>query len=280
MFQQKLSTFLRPQVYRIMTWLDQCAAHLEAGFHRPLQRCLLCSSGETHNGALCAACFDDLPRVRSPCALCGGNVGSARLLQPLLSPAEASSLICGQCIRVPPVYDRARCGHEYEFPADELIRGIKYRAALHWIPPLAASARREFDRLLDGVTPSQLRLVPVPLHRSKACQRGFNQAKSIAAELARPRQLELASRVLFRAKATRPQAALAPDSRRENMREAFAVDQCRLQQLRKRHGVTTLVLIDDVMTTGSTADECARVLKAADPALTILAFALARKSQC
>ncbi|GAA3968825.1 hypothetical protein [Allohahella marinimesophila] len=189
-------------------------------------------------------------------------------------------LICGQCVRVPPVYERARCGLEYEFPADELIRSIKYRAALHWIPPLASSASAEFNALLDGYQPEDVCLVPVPLHRRKACQRGFNQAAAIALALAAPRRFAVESQLLFRAKATRPQAALAPESRRENMREAFVADQGRLERLRRKRSVSIIVLIDDVMTTGATADECTRALKAADPALTVLAFALARKSQC
>lgn len=280
MFQQKLSTFLRPQVYRVAKWLDKCVGQFEAGFNRPLRRCLLCGSGEAGDQALCTGCFDDLPRVRSPCSICGGNVGSARLLHPDLTPAVSPALICGQCIRVPPVYDKARCGLEYEFPADELIRSIKYRAALHWIPPLTCSVSSELDILLDGCQPEQVRLIPVPLHRSKACHRGFNQAAAIARALAVPKRLRVEHRLLLRARATRPQAALAPESRRENMREAFIVDAQRLRDLRSTKAVTTLVLIDDVMTTGATADECARALKAVEPSLTVLVFALARKSQC
>ena len=280
MFQQKLSTFLRPQVYRVGKWFGQSAVHLEAGFSQPLQRCLLCGSGEARRDALCKGCLDDLPRIRTPCMICGGNVGSARLLHPTLTPLNAPGLICGQCLRNPPVFDRARSALEYEFPVDEFIRSIKYRAALHWIPPLTTAALPQLDVLLEEFNAEQVRLIPVPLHKSKARQRGFNQATAIARALSVPRHLTVETRLLYRAKATRPQAALAPESRRENMKEAFVVDQRRLQHLSRNKGVNTFVLIDDVMTTGATADECARAFRAADPDVTILAFSLARKSQC
>ena len=102
-------------------------------------------------------------------------------------------------------------------------------------------------------------IVPVPLHKSKRGDRGFNQAELIARAAVKrlPRRLELATGVLVRQRATISQVGLTREQRIENVRDAFRVRDRR--QVRGR----TVILVDDVMTTGTTLSECARVLKKA-----------------
>jgi len=117
-------------------------------------------------------------------------------------------------------------------------------------------------------------IVPVPLHKSKRSDRGFNQAELIARAAVKklPHRLELATGILVRQRATISQVGLTREQRMENMRDAFRVHD------RQRVLGCTVIVVDDVMTTGTTLSECARVLKKAG-AERVLAATVARAFQ-
>ncbi len=197
-----------------------------------------------------------LPISGGVCATCG-----ERLFSPYAVAGATGEPRCGLCRRVEPAFARAAAYGSYESGLRELIHLLKYggvRPAANVLGRMLAEAiatlAPEFP--LDSVV-----LVPVPLHRAKLRQRGFNQAELIARAAmkispARDRLL-LCAGVLERKRETASQIGLTTHQRRENLRGAFGVAQ---PEVVKDCGV---LVVDDVYTTGATVSECARVLRRA-----------------
>jgi ComF family protein len=172
-------------------------------------------------------------------------------------PLQTPDSVCPECARHPPAFATARSIGLYLPSADGLnplaaaIQGLKYRGQR-----AVASA---FGNLLATHYPfaDDALLVPVPLHPSRLRSRGFNQALLLARALGRRRKLAVAARALARIRATTAQPGLGAAERRRNLRDAFVVR--RPDTVRGR----AVVLIDDVLTTGATADACARALRGA-----------------
>lgn len=198
-------------------------------------RCLLCGMDATPSTSFCHGCRADLPVPADPCPLCA---------LPLATP---DAVACGACLTDPPPYARCVSALLYAPPADRLVAALKYRERL-------AVARSLAPMLVERIGPEPAidALLPVPLHWRRRWSRGFNQAEVIAAELASHLSLPVHNRWLQRTRATPAQQALTAVQRRRNLRAAFAL-QHPVEGLR-------LALIDDVVTTGSTAAELARLL--------------------
>jgi ComF family protein len=139
----------------------------------------------------------------------------------------------------------------YGFPVDALIHAYKYGARLSIGPLLAAALAREASLDVDAI-------VPMPLAAARLRSRGFNQAHELARCLARVLHLPVLADACRKVADTPPQAALPWNARAANVRGAFV---CDIDMARKR-----VAIVDDVMTTGSTLDELARVLKRAGAA--------------
>jgi ComF family protein len=175
-------------------------------------------------------------------------------------PAPAAHDECAACVRRPPVFLRARAAALYLPAAVGLnalaaaVHALKYgrrrRVAAALGPLLAARYPYGPDALL----------VPVPLHVRRLRARGFNQALLLARALARRRGLHIAARALVRLRDTQTQPGLSAAERRRNLRGAFGVREP--EAVAGRH----VVLVDDVLTTGATADACAFSLRAAGAA--------------
>jgi ComF family protein len=162
---------------------------------------------------------------------------------------------CPACSREPPGFDHARAACVYDDPVSDLILKLKHadRTDLselfaRWI------ARAAADRLprIDGV-------VPVPLHRWRLMRRRYNQAAEIGRRLAREARLAYWPDALVRSRSTASQGGRSGDARRANVAGAFAVPRGWRGRVRGRR----VLLVDDVLTTGATAEGCARALKAA-----------------
>ena len=195
--------------------------------------CLLCGNA-TAQALICPGCEADLAGLGSDlCPACG-----------LPSPGAQ---ICLHCRRQPPAFDGVTALWPYDFPADRLIQALKYG---HQLAVGGYVARRLAQRLeglhWDGI-------LAVPLHPDRLSQRGFNQSMEIARPLARRLGLPLLRQVCVRAVDTRPQAALPHRQRARNIRNAFLCH----QDLTGRR----LLVVDDVLTTGATLNELARILK-------------------
>lgn len=213
-------------------------------------RCLLCGDAGHEGLDLCRDCAAELPRNRSCCARCA---------LPLALPAA----LCGRCQRHPPPWQAAWSPFRYGWPLDRLESRFKFSRELAAGRSLVALWQRE-------ARPIELPalIVPVPLHRARLRQRGYNQALELARPLARALGVPLRHDLLQRAHPTAAQSELDAPSRRRNVRGAFAV---RPNAPLPAH----VAVLDDVMTTGATLAECARVLRRAGVA-RVDVWALAR----
>jgi ComF family protein len=203
-------------------------------------RCVACGLAAPSSG-LCAGCHAGLPFSQDGCRTCG-----------LPLPAGESA-DCGVCQRKPPDWDSVFAATWYAFPIRELVRRFKFRRNLAAGRSLAIVMSRCLNEAFQA-RPDLV--VPVPLHRWRLAHRGFNQAFEIARPLARDFGLELSTYDLRRRRRTRRQAGLSARERKHNLDGAFAWHGPPLAGKR-------IALVDDVMTTGSTARECTRVLRRA-----------------
>jgi ComF family protein len=223
--------------------------HMLSRWLLPL-RCLLCGAPGEHGMDLCAACAAELPRNRSCCACCA---------LPLPVPAA----LCGECQRHAPPWQAAWAPFRYGWPLDRLESRFKFGRDLAAGRALAMLWQRE-----PAPLPAPELLLPVPLHRARLRQRGYNQALELAKPLARHFGLPLRRDVLLRKRGTTAQTELDAATRRRNVRGAFAV---RAGSALPAH----VAILDDVMTTGATLAECVRVLRRAGVA-RVDVWALAR----
>jgi ComF family protein len=220
--------------------------------------CLACRQRLGSSDAICGRCWAQIHFIRPP--LCD------RLGIPM--PFDPGGIVVsGAALKNPPVYDRARAVARFDSVMRRLIHSFKY-GDRH-------DARRLFARWLAEAGGDLLRdagvLVPVPLHRWRFIHRRFNQAAILTLELASLTGLPCAMQVLRRARPTRSQVGLSHTERKLNLAGAFAVAARDRQHIEGRN----IVLIDDVITTGSTVSACAAVLKRAGAArVDVLALAL------
>ncbi|HUY27469.1 MAG TPA: ComF family protein [Candidatus Binataceae bacterium] len=212
---------------------------------------------------VCPECIARAEALPEPlCAVCGGTVESV---------ASGASR-CARCIANPPHFRRARAVARYRASAEDDPRSLPAMLRRHKYG-LDQAAGRALAEYLGDSPPIEAGavnlIVPVPLHRGRLRWRGFNQAAILGEELSRRLKVPLDATALVRTRATAAQTSGDHDARRRNVRRAFAV--ARPDRIRAR----TILLVDDVMTTGATADECARVLLEAG-AREVDVFTLAR----
>ncbi|MBI2818934.1 MAG: ComF family protein [Acidobacteria bacterium] len=162
--------------------------------------------------------------------------------------------LCGYCRHGVFGFERARSFGAYDGALREILQQYKYQGYRPLARPLGDRLAQTFKRLHDG--PLDL-ILPVPLHRRRERERGFNQAGLLAERVGKLSGIRLGGKDCVRARDTPPQAGLRAAERRKNVKGAFAVPHP--ERVRGRR----ILLVDDVLTTGATADACARALMAA-----------------
>ncbi len=177
-------------------------------------------------------------------------------------------MTCGSCLTTPPPFDAALAAVDYRAPWDRLVTAFKFHGALD-LAAVFADAVVEAERRRAAPRPSLV--LPVPLARARWRERGYNQAWELARRVARRLDLVAEPDLLLRVRETAHQLALPLADRAGNVRGAFAVEPRRRAELRGRH----IAIVDDVMTTASTAAEITGVLRQAGAA-TVEIWVLAR----
>ena len=200
-------------------------------------RCAGCGS---FGAFLCPACLAATPRAQPPrCAVCW-------------MPGDGG--VCRRCVDAPFAFQSARCPFVYAGAAREAVHALKYQG----VSAIAEVMAGEMAECLGRWPPGEVgALVPVPLAGARRRSRGYNQSEALAGGLSRRSGLPLVRGLLVRRNAAPPQAGAADEAaRRANVADAFAV---------RRQGEVdgSILLVDDVMTSGATLDACARALRAA-----------------
>lgn len=225
-------------------------------FHLQPSHCLLCDGPADTRHALCSGCQDDLPWLATPCSVCA-------------LPLPAAGLTCPRCLRRAPAFARVEAPWHYAFPLDTLIKRFKHQGDWPLGRLLAALLGEHLQHAwLEGLPRPDL-LLPVPLSARRLRQRGFNQSALLARWLGAALQLPQHEHWLLRVQDTPAQQGLDAAARRRNLRGAFAV--AAGAALAGRH----VALVDDVLTTGATAEALARLLRGAG-ATRVDVYCLAR----
>lgn len=171
---------------------------------------------------------------------------------------EDGGLLCADCNKKNFVYIQGYALWHYDESSRNIMKGLKYYGRRDYVDFIASELVYHARFRIKEWRPDGI--VPVPLHLSKYKKRGFNQAEVIAVEVSRLCGVRLINDVLFRTKKTRPQRYLDDRDREINLNNAFSIDSDNLKQYQN---IKRVIIIDDIYTTGSTIDACARRLKEA-----------------
>jgi ComF family protein len=205
-------------------------------------RCVACGAA---GGYLCLRCLEQCARVGPLlCRRCGepADTGSG-------ASARVAGTTCAACLRCPPDFDLARSLFVYDGPIREAVHALKYRGRRAVAACLGRLlAESESDATIAGVTC----VVPVPLHPGRLVTRGFNQAELLARPLAARLGVRCLTHALRRVRQEQSQTTLQARARRANVEHAFVPGAVT--------AAGTVLLVDDVFSTGATASACARVL--------------------
>ncbi len=203
-------------------------------------RCVLCDADGLGDRDLCAYCYRNLPWLGPACVQCALP----------LSDVQDDHLKCGRCLQKPPAFDQSLSLFSYRDDAIKLIHQLKFNQKLAYAR-LLGELLGEAIRTRSSSIPDCI--LPVPLHRTRLRQRGYNQSVELARPVASVLNVSLDVHSVVRVRNTNAQTGLDKTQRRKNLRGAF--------EIAPIISATHVAIVDDVVTTMSTVNELARVLK-------------------
>lgn len=210
-------------------------------------RCANCSIRVVSHGHLCPPCWGTLRPLAAPfCAHCA---------LPFEFDASVGD-VCGGCLQKAPIFDWARAAVLYDDLGRKMVMQLKYSGAAAAVPAMT----QMMIGALAGINVDVI--IPVPLHRRRLLKRRFNQSQLLAADLAQRMDIPLDTFSLVKYRATESQGGLNKKARFKNVQASFVVAADRCSQITGK----SIMLVDDVLTTGATASACASALKKAGAA--------------
>jgi ComF family protein len=222
-------------------------------------QCGSCKQPVDQPHSVCSDCFEQLEFISDPrCACCG---------IPFDYAIEEDGL-CGGCLSHTPPFTFARSALRYNDASRRLVTRLKYADKLHLVPLLGGYMHYADPALFTGAD----YIIPVPLHWRRRIKRKYNQSQLLAGHIAKKHRLSLLADGLLRTKHTPPQAGLSRVARLRNVAGAFTVNPKRASLLERK----TVILTDDVFTTGATIEACCKALKKAG-AKEVRVLTLARR---
>ena len=228
--------------------MDMDITRLGAGLYRRListvypPRCVLCGSPGFNDMDICEICNHELPWIKSACIQCAIP----------LARHSGDHLMCGECLKKPPLFDRSVSLFSYEKETVTLIHQLKFHEKLAYSRLLGVLLADAIDKSVAELPDC---ILPVPLYKKRLKQRGFNQSVELARPVANKFNIPIDVHSVKRVRDTQSQTGLDKKQRKKNMRAAFEV----VEPVSAQH----VAVVDDVVTTTSTANELARILKRA-----------------
>lgn len=204
--------------------------------------CLLCLGATKNTHLLCSSCESDLPTNSTACVLCAIPFANSKM--------SNKTLICGKCQKTPPNYTTSLIPNIYASPIKELIGQLKFHGNLCYAPLLAQTFVKSLMHRKNNLPEC---IIPVPLHKQRLKERGFNQALELAQLIAKQLNVPLDYALCQRNKATPFQSGLSAKQRKQNLKNAFSIPNA--------HNYKHVAIFDDVVTTGTTVNELAKQLK-------------------
>jgi len=214
----------------LSNWIKKLKLHI----------CPLCQ--ETSQSIVCTSCLESLPAIEHQCFQCGLSLN--------MVDSSLNALRCGQCVKTPPAFDLCISPYHYALPISQFITQLKFQHKLYYARILADLLMKKIEQHAEGLPDC---IIPVPLHKKRLRERGFNQALEIARPIAKRYSIKLDISCCSRVISTAPQMDQDKRTRQKNIHNAFEVT----TPLKYKH----IAIIDDVMTTGHTVNELARILR-------------------
>lgn len=205
--------------------------------------CVLCGDLSRQNIDLCKSCYEDMPWLIASCKVCA---------LPLANKLQDN--ICGHCLRKPPPFQNMIALWNYQTPLDYIVTALKFNYRLSYAKLLGGLMAAHLEKFYDKTDLPEC-IVPMPLHKLRLCERGFNQAVELARPISKKLGLKMDLKSCERIRATQAQATLIASERLNNIKNAFSVN--------KNFKAKYVAVIDDVMTTGDTMTEFCLQLRGA-----------------
>lgn len=232
---------LRQKTARLFNHISRSVPHI----------CALC-----HHTSTASLCHDCLHRYFS------GNPPRCRQCAHSLAENRNDVRLCGACLKRPPAFDYTVTVTDYTPPIDQLVQSFKFGGNLSLAPLFARLMYDAIQNQESKTVPPPVILTAVPLASKRLVSRGFNQALEIAKPLAHRLGIPLMPHLIHRMRETAPQTTISLNERRKNIRGAFAISETGRTPIQNQH----IAIVDDVLTTGETMGEMARILKQAGAA--------------
>lgn len=220
-------------------------------------RCISCSELIQENGGFCGTCWSGLNFITKPyCKICCFEFS--------FDPGEGND-ICLKCSSNPPAFDLARSVLRFDEHSKKLIHALKYHDSTF----VASNFAKIIVAMHKDIISKADFIIPVPMHKWKRLSRLYNQSQIFASEIAHLAGKKMVPDILLKTKHTKSQTGLSKKHREENLKGSIEV--VKRGEIKGKY----IVLVDDVMTTGSTVDLCAKILKKAG-AKSVVVICIAR----